>query len=334
MQPPWPCAFPAPSQYCSRAALEGTMPRHSAYAVEMRGIVKRFPGVLANDHVDFDLRAGEIHALLGENGAGKSTLMNVLAGLYRARGRHASASTASRSTFAPRATPSRAGIGMVHQHFMLVPSQTVTENILLGLDEPRFCHAPAPLRAASGRAGRAIWPAGRSPGQDLAALGGRAAARRNPQDALPGRRHPDHGRADRRPGPPGDRRSVPHPALHGRRGQVDRLYQPQAGRGDGHCRPDHRAAQGPGDRRRADVRADTTPRRPGPADGRPRGALSRRQEAAVPAGRGRRWTVEDVSRRQRQGPAGPARRLASRSARARSWAWPGWPATGSASWPR
>jgi simple sugar transport system ATP-binding protein len=105
--------------------------------VEMRGIVMRFPGVLANDHVDFDLLQGEIHALLGENGAGKSTLMNILAGLYRqdagtihVKGRPVSLST-------PR-DAIKVGIGMVHQHFMLVPSQTVTENILLGLDEPRF----------------------------------------------------------------------------------------------------------------------------------------------------------------------------------------------------
>ena len=56
---------------------------NTSHAIEMQGIVKRFPGVLANDHVDFEVRTGEIHALLGENGAGKSTLMNVLAGLYR-----------------------------------------------------------------------------------------------------------------------------------------------------------------------------------------------------------------------------------------------------------
>jgi simple sugar transport system ATP-binding protein len=103
----------------------------------MRNVVKRFPGVLANDHVNFTLNQGEIHTVLGENGAGKSTLMNILAGLYRAdsgtilfRGKPVNFSS-------PRDAID-AGIGMVHQHFMLVPSMTVTENILLGLDKPRF----------------------------------------------------------------------------------------------------------------------------------------------------------------------------------------------------
>lgn len=105
--------------------------------VEMRGIVKRFPGVLANDHVDFELRTGEIHALLGENGAGKSTLMNVLAGLYRQDAGIIKVKEKPLEFSSPR-NAITAGIGMVHQHFMLVPSQTVTENILLGLDEPRF----------------------------------------------------------------------------------------------------------------------------------------------------------------------------------------------------
>ena len=105
--------------------------------VEMRGIVKRFPGVLANDHVDFELRAGEIHALLGENGAGKSTLMNVLAGLYKQDAGIINVRGNPVGFSSPR-DGINAGIGMVHQHFMLVPSQTVTENILLGLDEPRF----------------------------------------------------------------------------------------------------------------------------------------------------------------------------------------------------
>jgi len=106
-------------------------------AVAMRGIVKRFPGVLANDHVDFELRAGEVHALLGENGAGKSTLMSVLSGLYKpeagaivVRGRPVNFNS-------PRDAIA-AGLGMIHQHFMLVESQSVTENILLGLDQPRF----------------------------------------------------------------------------------------------------------------------------------------------------------------------------------------------------
>jgi general nucleoside transport system ATP-binding protein len=109
----------------------------SNLVVEMQGIVKRFPGVLANDHVDFELRPGEIHALLGENGAGKSTLMNVLAGLYKQDAGMIMVKGQPLEFSSPR-DAINAGIGMVHQHFMLVPSQTVTENILLGLGEPRF----------------------------------------------------------------------------------------------------------------------------------------------------------------------------------------------------
>jgi len=107
------------------------------YAVEMKDIVIRFPGVLANDHVNFTLKKGEIHALLGENGAGKSTLMNVLSGLYRQTSGTIKVNGEVVRFNSPKDAIKK-GIGMVHQHFMLVPTQTVTENILLGLDEPRF----------------------------------------------------------------------------------------------------------------------------------------------------------------------------------------------------
>jgi general nucleoside transport system ATP-binding protein len=97
----------------------------------MRGITKRFPGVLANDSVDFEAAAGEVHALLGENGAGKSTLTNILIGLYqpdegdiRLYGEPA--------RFHSPSDAIDAGIGMVHQHFRLVPPFTVAENIVLG----------------------------------------------------------------------------------------------------------------------------------------------------------------------------------------------------------
>ncbi|MGE5072765.1 MAG: ATP-binding cassette domain-containing protein, partial [Anaerolineae bacterium] len=112
-------------------------PPAAPLVVEMRGIVKRFPGVLANDHVDFELRAGEIHGLLGENGAGKSTLMNVLAGMYKQEAGTIKVNGQPVVFSSPR-DAIQAGIGMIHQHFMLVPSQTVTENVLLGLEEPRF----------------------------------------------------------------------------------------------------------------------------------------------------------------------------------------------------
>ena len=106
-------------------------------AFEMRGIVKRFPGVLANDHVDFTCLAGEVHALLGENGAGKSTLMNVLAGLYRPEAGEISVEGQPVSLRSPQDAIAH-GIGMIHQHFMLVPSHTVAENMVLGLNQPRF----------------------------------------------------------------------------------------------------------------------------------------------------------------------------------------------------
>ena len=107
------------------------------YAVEMQNITIRFPGVLANDKVNLTLKQGEIHALLGENGAGKSTLMNVLAGLYKPTSGVIKVHGEPVHFNSPKDAIAK-GIGMVHQHFMLVPTQTVTENILLGLNEPRF----------------------------------------------------------------------------------------------------------------------------------------------------------------------------------------------------
>ncbi|HVD48934.1 MAG TPA: ABC transporter ATP-binding protein [Gaiellaceae bacterium] len=104
-------------------------------ALEMRGITKRFPGIVANDHVDFDLRAGEVHALLGENGAGKSTLMNVLYGLYKADEGEIFVK-GQKVTFHSAKDAIDQGIGMVHQHFMLIPVMTVAENIVLA-NEPR-----------------------------------------------------------------------------------------------------------------------------------------------------------------------------------------------------
>lgn len=104
-------------------------------AVEMLGIVKRFPGVVANAGVDLRVEQGEIHALLGENGAGKSTLMNILMGLL-----HPDQGTITVNGRQVRFDSPRdavdAGLGMVHQHFMLIPRFTVTENIILGSEGP------------------------------------------------------------------------------------------------------------------------------------------------------------------------------------------------------
>ena len=104
--------------------------------VEMRGIVKTFPGVVANNGVDLTLLPGEIHALLGENGAGKTTLMNVLYGLYRQDAGEIRLRGAPVAFASPRDAIAH-GLGMVHQHFMLVRPFTVAENIILGQPSPR-----------------------------------------------------------------------------------------------------------------------------------------------------------------------------------------------------
>lgn len=105
--------------------------------LELRGITKRFPGVLANDHIDLTLEQGEIHALLGENGAGKTTLMNILYGLYDPEEGDIFVRDQKINVKSPNDAIST-GIGMVHQHFMLVPVFTVTENVMLGDETTRF----------------------------------------------------------------------------------------------------------------------------------------------------------------------------------------------------
>jgi general nucleoside transport system ATP-binding protein len=105
------------------------------YAIEMRGIVKRFPGVVANDGIDFRVRKGEVHALLGENGAGKSTLMNILFGLYHPDEGEIRVAGKTVRFHGPRDAVEH-GLGMVHQHFMLIPRFTVTENVIMGSEGP------------------------------------------------------------------------------------------------------------------------------------------------------------------------------------------------------
>ena len=121
----------------------------AAPVLELRGITKQFPGVLANDHIDFDLRRGEVHALLGENGAGKSTLMSILYGLYTAD----SGEILMNGKPVTISSPKHAielGIGMVHQHFMLIPVMTVTENIVLA-QEPTYAGVLLDYDAAAKR---------------------------------------------------------------------------------------------------------------------------------------------------------------------------------------
>src|SRR5579859_5591759 len=115
-----------------------TIEREIPLAVEMRDICKAWPGVVANDHVNLAVRKGEIHALVGENGAGKTTLMNILYGLVHLDSGEIFVNGELAHISGPR-DAIRLKIGMVHQHFMLIPPLTVAENIVLG-------HEPGSVR--------------------------------------------------------------------------------------------------------------------------------------------------------------------------------------------
>jgi simple sugar transport system ATP-binding protein len=138
------------------------MPERSL-VLEMRHITKRFPGIVANDDIAFDLREGEVHALLGENGAGKSTLMNILYGLYHPDEGEILIKGKPVRLGSPSAAID-AGVGMVHQHFMLIPVMTVAENIVLA-QEPTtggvfldIAEAERRVREISDRYGLAVDP--------------------------------------------------------------------------------------------------------------------------------------------------------------------------------
>ena len=131
--------------------------------LELRGITKRFGALVANDHIDLTIEPGEIHCLLGENGAGKSTLMNVLYGLYQAEEGEILLDDRVQH-FAGPGDAMKAGIGMVHQHFMLIPVFTVAENVMLGHEETGFggrlnlASARAKVREISARFGFDVDP--------------------------------------------------------------------------------------------------------------------------------------------------------------------------------
>jgi simple sugar transport system ATP-binding protein len=123
-----------------------------AARLELRGISKQYPGVLANDRIDIDVMPGEIHAVLGENGAGKSTLMKIIYGIVKPD----AGTIRWEGSVVPIANPAQArklGIGMVFQHFSLFDTLTVADNIRLAVDEASAADLPARIRDVSARYG-------------------------------------------------------------------------------------------------------------------------------------------------------------------------------------
>ena len=205
--------------------------------------------------------------------------MNILAGLYRPDEGEIRVDGRPVVFRSPR-DAIEAGLGMVHQHFTLVPSQTVTENILLGLDQPRFLLDARRSEAEVARLAARVRPAGPSPSEGLAAQRRRAAAGRDPEAALSRRPDPHPRRADRGPRAAGDRGPVPDAEGDDRGRPERRLHQPQAQRGRRDRRPDHGHAPRPGDGA-GPAGGGRDEARPGPAHGRagPLRARTRRRRS-------------------------------------------------------
>ena len=211
----------------------------AAPALEMRGITKRYPGVVANDDIDLDVRPGEIHALLGENGAGKTTLMNILYGLARPDEGEILLDGQPVRITGPSDAIAR-GISMVHQHFMLVPVFTVAENIVLGeetMANPIFLDRD---EAAGGSAS-----SGKRFGFEIdpdAKVGTLSVGWQQRVEILKAlyRDAGSSSSTSRRPSsPPGDRGDLRGPAPSRGRGPQHPVHQPQALRGARDRRPDH-----------------------------------------------------------------------------------------------
>ena len=177
--------------------------RKPSMRLELKDITKRFPGVLANDRISIAAERGEVLGLLGENGAGKSTLMNILSGLYRPDSGEILIDGTARTFTDPRQAID-AGIGMVHQHFELVPVFDVVEAVSLGAESvtgPVGTLDRTTARQARRGAEPAVRPR-RQPGrEDRGPPGWRAPAGGDPQGAVPAERHPGAGRALGRPHP-------------------------------------------------------------------------------------------------------------------------------------
>ncbi len=254
-------------------------------AIELIGINKSFGAVRANRDINLEIARGTIHGIVGENGAGKSTLMSILYGFYQADSGEIRVDGKPASIKTPNDAIAL-GIGMVHQHFMLVDNFTVLENIILGAESDALLKRSIAKARSELEAPRArIRARGRSRRDHRGTAGRPAAARRNPQGALSRRRDPDPRRADRRADAGRGRPSVPHPQAVEGAGQDRRADHPQAARDHGHHR--QRLGHAPGhdggdardqeDHRRGTGRADG--RAPRAAAGRKGRGGSRRRQA-------------------------------------------------------